>query len=565
MRPAGRGPLESLYFTYPEFGFRRPAELDGSTAPHTVAIAGAGPVGMTAAIALACRGIRCVVLDRKNTFNDGSRAICISRHSYQLLRTLGADGPFVTKGLGWTHGRCYYRDNMIYRMEMPHSRQERYFPMYNLQQQYIEQFLFDRTRDFPDLIDLRWHSEVTDTRNSGDEVGLSVSTPAGDYTLRCSWLIAADGARSGVRERLRLRLKGDNLPGHYVIADVRMHHDFPTERRCFFESAANPDATILIHRQPDGIWRIDWQLPQGEDPAQAVEEGRIRARIQAILDMIGHAGPWDLEWWSIYTANTLCLDDYRHGRVLFAGDAAHIVPIFGVRGLNNGIVDAVNAAWKLAYLIDGRARASLLESYTPERRGATMDVFRNAGKSSRFMTPPTRGFALMREAVLQLSVTREFPKKLTDPRQVIPYTYRDSPLTRRDPDSEGEFQGGVEAGSVVVDRRLGEDDYLLDHFGIGFTGLYFCERDRPDDRAYETFERLAALDRQFKPLIVSNGAQPEATAEVIIDRTGDVFSAYAAADGVFYLVRPDLYVAARWSALAPAAIERTFLGLLGRT
>lgn len=564
MRPAGRGKLESLYFSYPEFEFRRPPELDGHSVCHTVVIAGAGPVGMTAAIALACQGIRCLVLDGKNTLNDGSRAICISRHSYQLLQQLGAVEPFVRKGLGWTHGRCYYRDEMIYRMEMPHSRHERYFPMYNLQQQYIEQFLLARIDDFPDLIDMRWQTEVLDVRLADDEAALSVTTPAGEYTLRSSWLIAADGARSRLRDGLGLRLRGDNLPGHYVIADILMEHEFPTERRCFFESAANPEATILIHRQPDNIWRVDWQLPAGENPEQAMEERTIRARIQSILDMIRHEGGWELEWWSIYTANTLCLDEYCHGRALFAGDAAHIVPIFGVRGLNNGIVDAVNAAWKLAYTIDGRARRSLLDSYTPERRGATLDVFRNASRSSRFMTPPTRGFALMREAALQLSLTREFPRKLTDPRQVVPYTYRDSPLTRADAASESRFSGGVDPGNVVVDRRLGEDDYLIDHLGTGFTGIYFCEQNRPDDRASEAFERLAAIDRHFKPLIVSPHRLPQTRIEVITDRTRDVFSAYAASDGTFYLIRPDLYVAARWASVALPAIERTLLTILGR-
>lgn len=565
MRPTGRGKLESLYFSYPEFELRPPPELDGHSARHTVVIAGAGPVGMTAAIALACQGVPSVVLDRKHTLNDGSRAICISRHSYQLLRQLGAVEPFVRKGLGWTHGRCYYREEMIYRMEMPHSRHERYFPMYNLQQQYIEQFLLDRIGDFPDLIDMRWQTEVLDVSLADDEVASSVATPAGDYTLRSSWLIAADGARSRLRDRLGLRLKGDNLPGHYVIADILMEHSFPTERRCFFESPANPDATILIHRQPDNIWRVDWQLRAGEDPRQAMEEETILARLQSILDMIGHVGGWELEWWSIYTANTLCLDEYHHGRTLFAGDAAHIVPIFGVRGLNNGIVDAVNAAWKLAYMVDGRARESLLDSYTPERRGATLDVFRNAGKSSRFMTPPTRGFALMREAALQLSLICEFPRKLTDPRQVVPHTYRDSPLTHADAGSESRFSGGVDPGTVIVDRRLGDNDYLLDHLGPGFTGIYFCEQDQPDEQASETFDRLAAIDRRFKPLIVSPHGLPRTRIEVITDRTGEVFSAYGASEGTFYLIRPDLYVAARWASLAPPAIERTLLTILGRT
>src|SRR5207249_5826588 len=133
--------------------------------------------------------------------------------------------------------------------------------------------------------------------------------------------------------------------------------------------------------------------------------------------------------WSVYSANTLCLDDYRHGRVFFIGDAAHIVPIFGVRGLNNGLADADNIGWKLARVLHGEADETLLDSYSPERRGATLDVFANATKSTRFMTPPTRGWRLAREAALSLSLKHEFPRGLANPRQMQPYTYSESALT----------------------------------------------------------------------------------------------------------------------------------------
>jgi 3-(3-hydroxy-phenyl)propionate hydroxylase len=554
--------LESLYFSYPKFRFRRPPELKGRCGRYPVAVAGAGPVGMTAAIALARRGIPCVVLDRKDTLNDGSRAICVSRHSFEILQTLGAVEPFERKGLAWTHGRCYYRDRMIYRLEMPHSDQERFFPMYNLQQQFIEQFLAEKIARFPDLIDMRWQSQVIDVRKR-DEVELSVRTPEGEYSLRSRYLLAADGAKSRIRELLGVRLKGENLPGRYVIADIQMEHDFPTERRCFFESDANPEATILIHKQPDNIWRIDWQLSEHQDPSQAMEENEVRARVQSILKMIGHTGSWELEWWSIYTANTLCLDDYRHGPVLFVGDAAHIVPIFGVRGLNNGFADAENAAWKLAYVLNGEADERLLDSYSPERRGATLDVFRNAGKSSRFMTPPSRGYALLRKAALQLALTQEFTRKLADPRQAVPYTYRDSPLSdyrMRD----REFVGGVEAGDVAVNRMIADGDYLLDSFGLGFIGLYFSRQEKIPKVICDLFVRLATADRNFKPIIIASKALQATGITVIEDRPGSIFAAYAATDGSFYLLRPDRHVAARWLSAEPDEVEQALFAATGR-
>lgn len=550
MRPGGKGLYDSLYFDYPSYPFRRPPEMDGAAVRHAVAIVGAGPVGLTAALELARRGIRSVVLDDKDTLNDGSRAICISRYSFETLQQLGVVDRFVDKGLGWTHGRCYYRGHMIHRMEMPHSDEERFHPMYNIQQQYIEQFLVDKTADYPDLIDLRWQSRVTGVEAGDDGVRLTVATPEGDYVLQSDWLLAADGARSVIRSKMGLRLKGENLEGRYVIADVRMDHDFPTERRSFFESSVLPRSTILIHKQPDNIWRVDYQLEDGEDPDGAIREDNIRARVQAILNMIGHTGGWELEWWSIYTANTLCLDDYRHGRVVFIGDAGHIVPIFGVRGLNNGLADAVNAAWKLAYVLKGAAPEALLDSYTPERRGATLDVFQNAGKSARFMTPPTPGYALMRKAVLSLAINHDFTNRFADPRQVQPYTYAGSPLTSH-PERDRAFDAGPQAGASVINRKLGADDYLLDHLGAGFSGLYFSAHGTAPPELDALFRDLAVDGDPFTPIIIDKGKHP------------GIFRTYDAEDGTFYLIRPDRHVAARWKSVRPEEVKSALKAALG--
>src|SRR5215211_3290771 len=282
MRPAGKGALESLYFDYPRFAARRVPELDGATSRHPVLIVGAGPIGMTAALVLAGYGTRSVLIERKDTFNDGSRAICIARPSMHILERIGAVAPFVRKALGWRYGRSYYRGHEIFRLEMPHPAGEKYLPMYNLQQQYIEQFLHDAVCRC-DLIDMRWQSEFVglDCRNDG--VSLNVSSPPGDYPLDADYVLAADGARSPIRSMLGLRLKGENYEGKYVIADIRMDHDFPTERRAFIEPSGNPGGTVLIHKQPDDIWRVDYQLREGESEEEALREENIRARVAAIL------------------------------------------------------------------------------------------------------------------------------------------------------------------------------------------------------------------------------------------------------------------------------------------
>jgi len=551
MRPAGRAETDSLYFDYPHFPFVRPPELEGKAVRHRVAIVGAGPVGVTAALELARHGIASVVLDDKATVNDGSRAICISRHSLELLQQLGVDAPFTAKGLGWTQGRTYFRDREIYRFRMPHSDQERYAPMVNLQQQYIEQFLIDKAQA-SGLIEMRWQSAVTGASQEADGVTLQVTTPEGDYALACDYLLAADGGRSRIRESLGLSLHGQAYEGRYVIADVRLKSDFPTERRAFFHSQALPDATILVHKQPDDIWRIDYQLGPDEDPEQAVEEASIREKVSLIIREVMHeSDDWELEWWSLYKAYTLALDDYRHGRVLFIGDSAHLVPIFGVRGLNNGLADAANAGWKLAWVLKGQAPDALLDSYSPERRGATLDVFANAGKSTRFMTPPTRGYRLMRNAALALAFHNDYASGFANPRQVTPYTYAESPLTLAD---DPAFTAGPVPGAPLINRRLGDDDFLLDHLGTGFTLLHFSEDGRVEPALRQGVEALQARGHDLTLLRVARSPGDEAT---LVDVDGSLFAGYGAEPGSAYLARPDRHVAARWQCLDPADLEAT--------
>ena len=557
MRPAGKGPLESLYFDYPRFAARRVPELDGVATRHPVLIVGAGPIGMTAALVLARYGIKSVLIDRKDTFNDGSRAICIARPSMHILERIGAVAPFVDKALGWRFGRSYYRGEQIFRLEMPQPPGEKYLPMYNLQQQYIEKFLHDAVAA-SGLIDMRWQSELSAIEPNNDGASARISSPEGDYRLHADYVLAADGARSTVRSMLGLRLKGDNYEGRYVIADIRMDHDFPTERRAFFEPAGNPGGTVLIHKQPDDIWRVDYQLREGESEQEALREENIRARVTAILADISHAKPWELEWWSVYSANTLCLDDYRHGRVFFIGDAAHIVPIFGVRGLNNGLADAENIGWKLALVLHGEADEQLLDSFSPERRGATLDVFANATKSTRFMTPPTRGWRLAREAALSLSLKHEFPRGLANPRQMQPYTYSESrltPYTGRD----AEFVGGPSCGSVAPNAKLADGSYLLDRAGNGMTAILFCDGTATVEQKALLAE-LERIDRRFASVRVTS--QNPGTG-AIADPDGEIARLFAAAPGTLYLLRPDLHIAGRWKSIIPGEIVKTAKICLG--
>ncbi|MBO9678197.1 MAG: FAD-dependent monooxygenase [Acidovorax sp.] len=547
-------PRRSIYYQYQ---VRRPwlPSAHGAQPRQKVVIVGAGPVGLTAALELARHGVPCVVLESELQVSEGSRAIVFTRRSMEILQQVGVARRVTENGLPWRHGNSIYQGQRVFRMEAPHDDDDRFFPMINLQQQHLEEYLVDAAEAHP-LVELRWGNRVTAVDQGEGFALASVDTPEGPYPLEAEWLVAADGARSGIRSLLGLKMEGASYEGRFVIADIRIDLPLPTERLAFFDPDWNPGNTILMHREPHGIWRVDYQLPAGEDPEEALKPESLQARIDAQLAMIGYAGtPWEMDWCSVYSARALTLPDYRAGRVLFTGDAAHMLPIFGVRGANTGFQDAQGLAWRLALVAKGVAPEALLASYSSERVGAAREIIEEAGKSTRFMAPPSRGFRLLRDAVLSLSLTEPFVGPLYHWRTSRPHEYTRSPLNSAGDDNLL-FQAGPGHGAPPQNVRLGADDYLLDHLGGGFDLLYFTEGKaipEPLQRAVRE-----ARDRGVPLRVLAVGASaPVAGADAVLpDAEGRCRARYGVrASGGAYLLRPDQHVCARWISLDATRLQ----------
>jgi 3-(3-hydroxy-phenyl)propionate hydroxylase len=526
-------------YTNPVYRYARPAELDGASARRPVVIVGAGPVGLAAAIDLGQRGIPVVVVDEDRTVSVGSRAICYAKRALEILDRLGCADPIVAKGLGWSVGKVFFRGELVYGFDLLPEPGHRRPAFVNLQQYWFEEYLVERARSLPS-VDLRWESRADAIETRADGVDVSVTTPDGSYVLRCDWLIAADGSKSAVRQMMGLDWQGQVFRDRFLIADIHMHSDFPTERWFWFDPPFHPNQSALLHRQADDVWRIDFQLGWEADPDEERKPERILPRLRA---MLGEDARFEIEWASVYTFACRRMQRFRHGRVLFAGDAAHVVSPFGARGANSGIQDADNLVWKLALVIEGDAPEGLLDTYDSERVRAADENILNSTRSTDFITPKSRVSRAFRDAVLGLAKKHAFARRLVNSgRLSVPAILADSPLNM--PDRDHDFAHGPGAmipGAPAADAPVSgpSGGWLLGHLGGDFTLLGFGAAVPPSD--------VAALARDRIPCrVVLVGSRADPGAAPIVDREGLTAKRYDARPGTVYLLRPDQHVCARW-------------------
>ncbi|TWE27998.1 FAD-dependent monooxygenase [Prauserella muralis] len=517
-----------------------------------VAVIGNGPVGQTTALLLARWGIDVLLLDKRPARDlVGSKAICQQRDVLDIWEAVGAGRRIADEGVTWTTARTFYRDGELFAYTLAEAGRPSFPPFVNISQARTEEILDERIAAEP-RIDVRWDHEVTGLTQHADGVELT----CGDRTLHASYAVACAGARGDdLRALLGVSFAGDSFDDRFLICDIRT--DLPgwsTERRFYFDPAWNPGRQVLIHPCPGSTFRIDWQVPGDYDLAAEEADGRLDERIRAIIG----DRPYEIVWKSVYRFHSRVADRLRCGRVLLAGDCAHLVAPFGARGLNSGVADAENAAWKLAFVLHGWAPPSLLDSYHAERHAAARENLDVTSATMRFLVPGTAADHARRRAVLDRAVTDPAAHPEVDSgRLAEPFWYVDSPLTT--PDASRPFAGRPPRGQVPP------------------AGPGMIVPDSPVTVAGRQ-GRLREIARDGVLLLAAPGAdvaaaqraarEPAAPVRVLrlaeIDPAGELTEALGARAGEVWIVRPDAHVAAVAAgadAIRPAV--RRSLGLSG--
>jgi len=535
--------MESFHFApeyeLPRWPFRPPPELGSSTpVRHPIVIAGAGPAGLTLACDLAKRGVRAVLLDEDDTVGvrgASSRGICYAQKSLEIFERLGIYRRIADKGITWSFGRTFSGEEEVYNFNLKTDSVSAQPPFINLQQFYLEWFLVDRILELGQT-DLRWKNRVTRIVPGDEGVRVEVETPAGPYAIEAGLLIDATGAHSAIRTQLGLDAHSSRSTDRWCISDVRFKKPLPVERWTWVDAPFNEGRAVWQHLMADGVWRIDYQMPADCDTAHISKPEVAGVRLR---EQLGPGVEFEFVWIGPYGYRDHLLDRFRHGRVFFIGDSAHVVSPFGARGGNSGIQDAANLGWKLALVMNGQAGDALLDTYDAERQPAARQNLEVTSRTARFLAPRSPAEHTLRRAVVALASRYPFARALVNTGRMS--VANDYPAARHLP------EGGRTLQNLPLrwsDGRPTTPMQLLAD-GTKCLALWFAPTRAQAEAAAEV---AASLPLRLVAVGGESGLPTLQPDETLARHLG------IESRGSFCLVRPDAYRAALLTDPAPAAI-----------
>lgn len=344
-----------------------------SVSIHPALVVGAGPVGLTAALALRAQGIPVAVLETgaEDRQRPGSRAIFYHRQTLQLWESLrpGLGWEIRKAGIVWRTKRTFWGSRQVYERTYPAPKPDEWPNATNLSQIDVEHILYKHCQEAG--VRFAWNQEISDTTTTSD--GVLLRTASGKE-WQARYVIAADGSRSRVRESVGIKLEGPRIPDAFVIVDVAEDSTDPVnlERRYYYYHPAVQKRNVLVVPFRNGI-RVDIQLRRGDDPNRFNDLAGVKRWLPCVLP------PKYAErvtWVSTYHFMQAVADSFTDAnrRILLAGEAAHVFAPFGARGLNSGVPDVIAAAGAISKALESstaeKAHAAIEEAAVARRNAA---------------------------------------------------------------------------------------------------------------------------------------------------------------------------------------------------
>ena len=525
---------------------------------NDVLIVGAGPVGLTAALALTRNGLRCRIVDRNESRTDKSKALVVWSRTLELLDGLGGADRFVDAGMRAHGASLYGHGKRLVHASLDDVDSPYPFALL-IPQSDTERLLEEWVASLGVVVERR--VDVRSVAPDPDGVGATLVHHDGrEETVRTPWLVACDGAHSTVRHQLGLEFAGKAEPDDWILADVHVEGVLANDEISLYW---HERGVLAMFPMIGGRFRLIADV--GPHPERAQPETPTLAQAQALLDERGPGGLVlrDPVWLSGFRINERKLAHYRHGRVLLAGDAAHVHSPAGGQGMNTGMQDVCNLAWKLALVHSGRARDVLLDTYDDERSEIGARVLRDAGAMTRVATLRNPIAQSLRNHLVPLIASLEFVQarfKATLTELAVDY-----PTTPLNGERRGAgahawlLGGGVLPGARAVDAPLvdpatGAPTTLFAALDGTRHTLVLLTGPEPDAARVGHLIGIAnAVAHRFTglaaPLLVLPDAVPgavvPATMCVLHDPGFALHRRYAATAESVYLVRPDGYVSFR--------------------
>lgn len=357
-----------------------------------VAIAGAGPVGLTIANYLGQMGVSVVLIEKLESLIDYPRAIGIDDEALRAMQAVGLVDNVLPHTTPWhamrfltPKGRCF-ADIQPMTDEFGWSRRNAFI------QPQVDAVLYDGLSRFPHVRCLFSREVEAFSRNS-DGVTLNVKGSGGEReTVRADWLVACDGGASFIRRTLNIPFEGKTAPNQWIVIDIA-NDPLATPHVYLCCDPVRPYVSAAL---PHGVRRFEFMVMPGETEAQLSEPHKMRQLLSKVLPDPDNV---ELIRQRVYTHNARIAERFRVDRVLLAGDAAHIMPVWQGQGYNSGMRDAFNLAWKLALVVNGKAGEALLDSYQQERRDHAKAMIDLSVTAGNVLAPPKRWHGAVRDGI----------------------------------------------------------------------------------------------------------------------------------------------------------------------